>query len=149
MHAVCGGRATRRETIHMTLVFLGAVEFVQLDTMRAIAAGVTSPTFSWQIEKAGWWRHNRIAWVAPVATPPELTLLVGQLQRGLQQAGFEFDQRPYVPHATLLRKADCREAMLGLDPIAWDVSEFVLVRSVITSVGVTYEPIGRWPLARS
>lgn len=139
---------TRADTIHVTLIFLGAVDSVQLDRVRAIAVSVTSPTFSCPIDSAGWWSHNRIVWAAPAATPPELTLLVDQLQSGLRQAGFDLDPRPYTPHATLLRKADCGHAELTMEAIPWDVTEFVLVRSVLTSAGATYEPIGRWPLAR-
>jgi len=148
LHGVCGGRATRAETIHVTLAFLGAVDSVQLDSLRAIAGTVVSPTFSWQIESAGWWSHNRIVWAAPAATPPELTLLVDQLHSGLLQAGFKIDPRPYAPHATLLRKADCRHTALSMEAIPWDVTEFVLVQSVITSVGAAYESMGRWPLVR-
>lgn len=147
LHAKCGGRQTRLETIHITLVFLGEVELEKLKTLQAVAGEVRAQGFEWSLAKFGWWRHNRIAWAGPDAIPPALTQLVEQLQSGLKQAGFEFDQRPYSPHATLLRKADCRHVELVGEAIPWKVSEFVLVRSVLDEKGAAYEIIGRWLLS--
>ena len=146
LHAICGGRLTRRDTIHITLVFLGEVELARLDVLRAAAECVQAPAFSWELGKFGWWRHNRIAWAAPEATPPALVQLVGQLQSGLKEAGLQFDERPYLPHVTLLRKADCRHAALIAEPVPWEVNDFVLMRPVPGPEGSTYEIIGRWPL---
>jgi 2'-5' RNA ligase len=149
LHAVCGGRKTRCDTIHITLVFLGETELERLEALRAAAESVRAPAFSWGLCKFGWWRHNRIAWAAPEATPPALTQLLGQLQSGLKEEGFQFDERPYLAHATLLRKADCRHAALSAEPIPWEVNDFVLVRSVPGPEGSAYEIIGRWPLLRA
>ena len=146
LYASCGGRQTRRDTIHITLVFLGEVELARLDVLRAAADCVQAPAFSWELGKFGWWRHSRIAWAAPEATPSALTQLVGQLQNGLKEAGLQFDVRPYLPHVTLLRKADCRHAALSAEPVTWEVKDFVLVRSVPGPEGSAYEIIGRWPL---
>lgn len=149
LHAMCGGRQTRRDTIHITLVFLGETELERLEALRAAAENVRASAFSWEIGKFGWWRHNRIAWAAPETPPPELMQLVGQLQSGLKAAGFQFDERPYLAHATLLRKADCRHAALSAEPIHWEVNDFVLVQSVPGPEGSAYEVIGRWPLLRA
>ena len=149
LHAMCGGRQTRRDTIHITLVFLGEMELERLEALRVAAGNVRAPAFSWELSKFGWWRHNRIAWAAPEATPPALVQLVEQLQSGLKEAGFQFDERPYLAHATLLRKADCRHAVLSAEPISWEVNDFVLVRSVLGPEGSAYEIIGRWPLLRA
>lgn len=146
LHAMCGGRQTRCDTIHITLVFLGEVELARLDVLRAAAECVQAPAFSWELCKFGWWRHNRIAWAAPEATPLALAQLVAQLQSGLKEAGLQFDERPYLPHVTLLRKADCRHAVLTAEPVPWEVNDFVLVRSVPGPEGSAYEIIGRWSL---
>jgi 2'-5' RNA ligase len=146
LHAMCGGRQTRRDTIHITLVFLGETELVRLKALRTAAGNVRAPAFSWKLGKFGWWHHNRIAWAAPETTPAALMQLLGQLQGGLREAGFQFDERPYLAHATLLRKADCRNAALSAEPIPWEVNDFVLVRSALGSEGSAYEIIGRWPL---
>lgn len=146
LHATCRGRMTRRETIHITLAFLGDVEVSRLAELQAMASEVSATSFSLDLTKCGWWRHNRIAWVAPEVTPPALNDLAGDLTGKLKSAGFKVDTRPYVPHITLLRKAQCRDEMPSIDAIRWDVSEFVLVKSVLSDAGSIYEVVGRWPL---
>jgi 2'-5' RNA ligase len=81
-------------------------------------------------------------------SPPALLELVGQLELRLTAAGIAFDRRPYVPHITLLRKADCNPGIENpaLAPIRWPARDFVLVRSSLRSGGALYEQMGRWPL---
>lgn len=145
LHKVCGGRRTRAESIHLTLVFLGEVERARLDELRAAAARVKGASFVVRLTRLGGWTHNRIAWAAPEETPPPMTQLVADLHAELESAGFRFDARRFLPHVTLIRKADCR-ANIPLDLIEWQAGEFVLVRSVATERSSGYEIIGRWLL---
>jgi len=73
----------------------------------------------------------------------------------LKALGIDFDKRPYKPHITLLRKADCRKATdsesgnkknPALEPIRWPARDFVLVKSSLRPDGARYEELGRWPL---
>ena len=66
----------------------------------------------------------------------------------LNAADIPFDQRKYVPHITLLRKADCSAQMTNPAsvPIRWPARDFVLVNSSLRSGGALYEQLGRWPL---
>lgn len=148
LRVACGGRQMRANNLHLTLVFLGNVELSRLDTLRAVAGGVRAAPFAMTLSRLGWWKHNRVAWAAPDATPDPLAELVARLQAGLRQAGFAFDDRPtYVPHVTLLRNARCDALEWPpFGPLEWRAEEFVLVRSVTREEGATYEAIGRWPL---
>jgi 2'-5' RNA ligase len=147
LHAACGGRITRAETLHLTLVFLGDVEVSKIGALQSVAAEVRAPAFVMLLTRFGWWRHNRVAWAAPENAVPALAQLVDELQAVLQQAEFKLDRRPYAPHLTLLRKARCDRAELPpLAPVEWAVDDFVLVRSVTTTEGAAYEILGRWPL---
>ncbi len=146
LEALCGGRRTPTEKIHLTLTFLGEMEATRLDALRSAAAEVKGPAFDLNFSKLGWWRHNRVAWAAPEEVPPALALLVNNLRSALRQAGFPFDQKACLPHATLLRKANCRELAALSEPIPWRVDEFVLVRSRLDRSGSEYEIVGRWPL---
>lgn len=146
LHAACGGRRTRRETIHITLVFLGDVPVERIDVLCTLAGQVAASPFELVLTKLGWWKHNRVAWAAPDATPEAMAELVCGLESKLKEVGFQTDARPYLPHVTLVRKANCRE-ILSLDAgIVWQVEEYVLVRSVTDASGAAYEVIGRWPL---
>jgi 2'-5' RNA ligase len=146
LHEVCGGRRTRAETIHLTLAFLGEVEPERIDELLALAGEIRASAFGFNLTRFGWWPHNRIVWAAPAETPAELTLLVEALRERLLGARVRFDTKPFVPHVTLLRKADCRKSPLPPGEIVWRAEDFVLVRSVPGESGSAYEVVGRWPL---
>jgi 2'-5' RNA ligase len=146
LHGICGGRLTRMETVHLTLVFLGEVGPERTGDLLELAGEVRVPAFSIAFTRFGWWPHNRIAWAAPGETPVELMRLVDVLREKLLGAEFRFDTKPFVPHITLLRKADCRKTPLPAETIEWRTEDFVLVRSVPGESGSAYEVLGRWQL---
>ena len=55
-----------------------------------------------------------------------------------------FDPKPFVPHVTLVRKGHSGFAMPTLQPIRWQVTGFVLVRSVMRPTGSDYLVESRW-----
>lgn len=146
LHRVCGGKRSRRENIHLTLTFLGDVPAERVETLRAVAVQAIVPAFDLNFDRLGWWRRNQITWAAPSDPPSPLFDLVSALKAGLAAAGFKAEDRPYLPHLTLLRRAHCRETHFELEPIAWPVREFVLVSSLLSENGSVYEIIGRWKL---
>ena len=141
-----GGRATRTENIHLTLVFLGDVAVARLPDLCAAAGGVTGEPCALALDRLGYWKHNRIAWAGTSAMPPPLAALVAGLEASLAAAGFAFDRRPYVPHITLVRQARAAEPA-RFDRLDWPCREFVLVQSARDAQGARYEIIGRWGLA--
>lgn len=145
-HKACAGRPARAETIHLTLVFVGQVDFARLESLKSLASRIAVPPFDLHLDRAGYWKHNRIVWLGARETPPPLAELVRALERGLEEADFRFDKRPYVPHLTLVRKALCREPVAPAADVHWPVREFVLARSSLSAQGAAYEIIGRWPL---
>ncbi len=129
----CGGRLTRRETIHLTLAFLGEADPRQA---RATGEAVRLPGCMLKIEQARYWAHNRIVWVGPKVTPEALSTLSQALG----------ESRRYAAHVTLLR--DARPAELPPPPaLAWPVREFVLVSSTLSGAGPSYEILARYALA--
>lgn len=146
LHRRCGGKVTRAQTIHLTLVFLGNVPVARIGELVSAMEGLSVPAFALEMNRLGWWTHNRIAWAGPTEQPDELGVLVGQLRDRLAAGEFAFDTKKFVPHVTLLRKANCaEEAFFPLD-IQWRAKEFVLVRSAMSAAGAAYETIGRWKL---
>ena len=146
LHQICGGRRTRTETIHLTLAFLGEVGTERIDDLLALAGEIRAFAFVLNLTQFGWWPHNRIVWAAPGETPVELMRLVDGLRERLLGAGFRFDTKPFVPHITLLRKADCRKNPFPAGGIEYRAGDFVLVRSVPGESGSAYEVVGRWQL---
>ena len=138
-----GGRATREETIHLTLAFLG-----EADPARAASAArrVRGRAFELPIDRARYWRHNKIVWVGPEVMPAELERLAGELQRELRGDGFVLEDRPFAAHISLVRKASSPGALPALPQVKWPAAEFVLVRSSPAERGSRYEILERFAL---
>ncbi|MDO9227853.1 MAG: RNA 2',3'-cyclic phosphodiesterase [Pseudomonadota bacterium] len=148
LHTLRGGRRTRADTIHLTLVFIGEIASERLGDVLAAAEGLAVPKFDLLFDHADCWRHNRVAHLGVSRTPPALSELVRQLEARLDAAAIPFDRRPYVPHITLLRKADCsaEKTNPALAPIRWLARDLVLVNSSLRSGEALYKQLGRWPL---
>ncbi len=147
MHRTLGGKRTRDDSIHLTLAFVGDVDSARLAELLEPPAALTVTRFTLTLDSWGCWPRNGIAWVAPSRVPQPLRELAAGLEVWLRAAGFEMDIRPFNPHATLVRRAQCVPLPDSTPTVDWWVEEFVLVRSTPTSNGSRYETIGRWPLA--
>jgi 2'-5' RNA ligase len=145
MHRLLGGKPTRAESIHMTLLFLGDVPAARVELLQRIGGRIAFEPFALEVDQASCWKHNKVAWVGPSQMPPALPRLVADLESSLGSEGFAFDRRPFAAHITLVRKAHC-VPLPALSPVAWPVAEFVLVRSELDSEGSRYSVIGRWPI---
>ncbi len=147
-HPACGGRQMRRDTLHLTLAFLGDVAESRLPALSAAMAAVRGEAFSLRIDRLGYWPHNHIVWGSCSATPAELVQLVGEVREALAGAGFApAGQAAFVPHLSLLRKARPVGALPDFMPIDWSVTGFVLVASTLSSAGPAYEQLAAWRLA--
>ena len=146
LHRECGGRIVHRDNLHLTLVFLGSVAREKLPQLEHIARQQHGAAFDLAFGATGYWRHNRIVWAAPQATPELLRDLVAALEVSLEPAGFKFDRRPYVPHMTLIRDARM-PAILPRLAFAWPVADFALVESARGAKGPEYRVLARHALA--
>jgi 2'-5' RNA ligase len=140
----CGGRVMRKETIHLTLLFLGETSPEKLPILLSVASAVHGKNFDLVLEHFGIWQLNGIGYAAPVSAPDEITSLVERLRAHVAEAGFSFDPRNFVPHVTLLRNAKQLPKDRQIEPLLWQVREFALVRSVLDGEGARYEVLGRW-----
>jgi RNA 2',3'-cyclic 3'-phosphodiesterase len=145
MHANCGGRVTRRDNLHLTLVFLGDVAREKIPVLEALAANIRGESPGLRFGLSAYWRHNRIVYAAPHEVPDALPALVAAIEKSLSDAQIAFDWRPYVPHITLIRNART-PAALPLLEFEWAVSDFALVESARDATGPAYRVRARWPL---
>ena len=141
--AVTGGKVTRAEAIHLTLVFLGEVGDGRVGD--AIRAGrrIRAMPDALPIEQAKVWSHNSIVWVGPHQTPPALGSLAESLRAQLRTEGFAVEARPFAAHVTLIRKARRAARLPPLPALEWPVREFTLVRSEPSGQGSNYEIVER------
>ena len=144
LHAVCGGRPTRPENLHVTLAFLGSVEEARVAEVERAAGEVAPRAVSLVLDQPGYWKHNRIAWAGASVVPPELEALVSELRGALAKSQIRFDAKSFVSHVTLLRDARESRALPALAPIEWRLDGFALVRSVSLPQGSRYEIRKSW-----
>ena len=143
---VCGGRAIPAELLHLSLVFVGEIPLTALPNLGIAAAATKGEPFDLRLTKFGCWHRKWLVWVAPDATPGALTMLVEELRKNLKEKHIRFDEKTFIPHVTLLRDAECKSVEMQVRPIHWHVSDFVLVRSILSKKGPDYKVIGRWTL---
>ena len=98
----CGvrGNFTARANLHMTLAFLGEVH----DPRPVIEAirRVPLPQSAMAFEKTELFRDIL---VCSFRVEPALRQYVQALRRELENAGVDFDRKPFRPHVTLVRRA--------------------------------------------
>ncbi|MEO7761748.1 MAG: RNA 2',3'-cyclic phosphodiesterase [Casimicrobiaceae bacterium] len=143
---MCGGRAPRPDTLHLTLVFIGATAPDRIDALQQLMDATVTPAFTLCFERSGWWRHNGVAWLGTQTSPPALINLQDALARGVSRLGFSLDVRPYVPHLTLARDARRAPSAATVAPLEWRVDAFVLVASDLTPDGPRYRILHKTPL---
>jgi 2'-5' RNA ligase len=145
LRAVCGGRPTRAENLHVTLAFLGNVDDARVAEVERAAGEVRPCGVSLVLDQPGYWKHNRIAWAGASAVPAELDAMVVDLRSALSRSNIGFDgKKGFVSHVTLLRDAREPRAMPALEPIEWRLDGFALVQSVTLPRGSRYEVRKSW-----
>ena len=148
-----GGRATRQETIHLTLAFLGNIRLDQVPTLCRAAARVRSVPFWLDIDRLGFWQHNHLLWAGCSCPPPELPALAAALRHELAVEGFAADggHPVFAPHVSLVRRvpvsgSDGAGALPVFASLHWPVERFVLVGSRLSPQGSAYQTIAEFPL---
>ena len=149
LRAQPGGYLSAPDLLHITLLFLGDFVPEAQQQLAVHAAGrVRSAPFTLRLDQASSFRNNRQIpwWLGPRERPPALDELYRRLREAMSEAGVSVDRMKFVPHLTVIRDAQRALADTAIKPIAWEVQEFVLLRSLLNQRPVVYEVLGRWSL---
>lgn len=132
--------------LHLTLHFIGNVDFEQLACLQQRARRAEGEPFELTIDAHGYFRGARVAWLGPGDTPGALARLHAGLGDELSACGYRPEARRYSPHVTVARKLVRATAIEAFEPLRWKVDNFVLVESRAVETGVRYEVIETYPL---
>ena len=140
------GRFTPRENRHVTLAFLGNVPASALpDVEEAIdksAAGVRDITLlPDRLGKFG--RSSGATFWLGLAEDPNLTNLAERLREELRTRGISFDDKPFLAHITLARRARIPKGDLPPLPFPGPTraTHVALFKSTLSSEGASYEEL--------
>jgi 2'-5' RNA ligase len=141
-------RRMRRDTLHLTLAFIGDIAAARLPELMAVGDRMRWPALMLRLDRIGHWDHNRIIWAGASAPPAALEALASALADALADIGVDCPRRPFVPHVTLARKAtSLAMAPADMPPIDWPVGGGVLVASERDDRGARYRALRAWPAA--
>jgi len=142
----CGARLMRADTLHITLQFIGEIERSRLPHLIKAAGLISASPFDIVLDKLCYWKHNKIAYVAPEAEIPALSLLATNLKQTLKSEGISFENGKFSAHVTLMRHVEEVMASRSIAPIQWPIDHFALVESVTNQQGTHYRILQKWPL---
>ncbi|GAB1233466.1 hypothetical protein UT4_19340 [Ferrigenium sp. UT4] len=86
----CGGKTMRPDTLHCTLVFLGAVPEHRLEALCRAAREAAFREFTLTLAAAHYWGHNHIVYAAPSTLATAHAALVQALEQALRKHRFHF-----------------------------------------------------------
>jgi len=154
-NGVPGARWQTREQLHLTLRFIGEVDGRDAAMIDDALAGIDAPRFTLEPHGVGQFgnKHPHALW-AGVRMNEALLRLQRKVETAVQRAGQEPDRGKYTPHVTLARlnRPNVGRVMDYLTDHAlftappFEVEEFVLYSSVLTSDGSIYAPERAYPL---
>lgn len=144
---LASGRVMSGDSLHATLVFIGGINPNRLEALYLAAREVDAESFTLCLTHAHYWGHNHIVYAAPDQMPVELARLVNTLEASLTRHHFQFDQRTFKPHITLLRHARWTDQPLPqMQPVRWQIEDFALVQSRTEPDVANYRVLARFPL---
>lgn len=140
----CEGRILEQHNWHITLAYFGNANPETRLCLEQQAEKIQSQPFQLDLQRLGFWKRPKVAWLAPLNIPDALKQLVFDLQQNLIDCGYEPDKRDYKPHLTLVKKAKQPPVTHEIEPILWQVDTFCLVESKTYATGAEYRVIKRW-----
>ncbi len=126
---VSAGKPVPPAKIHLTLAFLGEIDAARMESALSVARAVRFEPFAMTFDCAGSFRGARVAWAGSLVPAPALVSLQGDLAARLAAAGFALEDRPFAAHVTLVRRIGKAVPRAAIEPVAWAVGAFSLVRS--------------------
>lgn len=140
------GRFVPRENYHVTIAFLGdVIERELADAMLALdeAASRFTPVELAPDGLGKFGRANDATLWLGFTQDPKLMELAAFVREGLDDAGVNYDSKPFVPHLTIARRAALDSGTLPALPFPAPAhaDELTLFKSTLTGDGAIYEPV--------
>jgi 2'-5' RNA ligase len=133
--------------LHITAHFIGAVTEDVHTRLETLLSGVKAQSCTLVIDRWGYFPGAKVLWLGARAAPAALSDLVEQTQTCIQQCVDGYEQKRFVPHITVFRKARHPMEVDDFPPIEWNIDRFALVESVTHPQGPEYTVLKEWMLS--
>lgn len=142
------GNFTRKENLHLTLMFLGDVDPTRISEIDECIKTIDILPFIIEIGEIGRFRQKNgdIYWIG-IKKCNELNNMHEKLAKNLQNIGFVLEDKPYIPHLTIGRKVkvkdefDLNSFSTDIPNISMEVDKISLILSHRVDEKLTYTPI--------
>jgi len=145
------------ENFHFTLKFLGEISEDAVDEVYGAMKELEFKPFDLELRGVGCFPNTRrvnVIWIGTREGGDKLTSLANELEKKLRRLGFESEQRPFSPHATIARVKyvqsrdgliSALEKMRELEIGRIKVESIKLKRSQLTPKGPIYTTLRSLP----
>lgn len=156
-----GIRWTPKDSLHITLKFLGEVEEEKTGVIASVLKEVadSKASFSLALRSGGVFphrRHPRVFWAGTEGDIEKLKAMAGQIEDRLVPHGFPAENRAFKAHLTVGRiKHNYQDGMTAADQFctlfstlkssSFDVKDIHLIRSHLQPQGACYEALTTFP----
>lgn len=132
------GKLSPEENLHLTLAFIG-----EEGDFHRVSRALSELRFSsFEMRLSGTGSFGNLLW-AGVARTPDLEALAARVRELLKRHGIPCDEKPFLPHITLIKKASHPDRLPEPHPVSMTVSRVSLMRSDFCGNGVSYTEIAR------
>lgn len=129
------GNYTLPNNIHLTLLFLGELNFKEFDNVKSALNKIKYPNFNIYLDKV---KNFKDMLIVELRKNKELMLLHSIIKEELTKENIYIDRRLYYPHITLVRKTDNKyDEQIFL---VHNVKEIILFSSERINKRLTYIP---------
>jgi len=135
------GRIIDRHKWHVTLAYIGDFEERLIPALQKAASEIEFEPFRLRFDRLEFWPRPKVASLVTPTVPPELQVLVQQLNGVLLRAGKLVEERTYRPHITVARNARPFETMRPAQAAITEWNSFELIESVPERGGAIYRPL--------
>ena len=146
LKATVKGRFVPRENYHVTVAFLGDTSERELADAMGVLDDTASRFDPVELVPDGLGKFGRAndatLWLG-FTQNPKLMELAAFVREGLDDAGVNYDSKPFVPHLTIARRAALDSGTLPALPFPTPerASELTLFKSTLARDGAIYEPV--------
>lgn len=140
-------RAVAAANLHITIHFLGLVAGDVQAQLEGLLNGVEAESSTLIIDRWGYFPRAKVVWLGAQTAPAEMNELIARTQACIQSCIEGYDQKRFVPHITVFRKARHPLEVDDFDPIEWRIDRFALVESVTHPEGPQYSVLREWMLS--